>query len=86
MKIKELKNQVPNTKLKPLRRDKDSKVNMSVDTRLNDEFDSLIDEERMSSRREGPGGRPKMQRKIIRDTSQQAMQKVSSAKNQLSSN
>ena len=44
LKIKELKNQVPNTKLKPIRRDKDSKVNMSVDTRLNDEFDSLIDE------------------------------------------
>lgn len=77
---------MPNTKLKPLRRDKDSKVNMSVDTRLNDEFDSLIDEDRASSRREGPAGRPKIQRKIIRDTSQQAMQKVGSAKNQLAAN
>jgi hypothetical protein len=38
LKIKELRKQVPNTKLKPLNR-KDGKVNMSVDTKLNEELD-----------------------------------------------
>eukprot|EP00347_Sterkiella_histriomuscorum_P008118 403346307 len=85
LKIKELKNQVPNTKLKPLRRGDASKVNMSVDTRLNDQFDSLIDEDRMSSKRGGNNIRPNnAHRKIIRDNSQKTIQKVNSSKNQIS--
>ncbi|CDW74028.1 UNKNOWN [Stylonychia lemnae] len=82
LKIRELKKQVPNTKLKPLNR-KDGKVNMSVDTRLNDDFDSLIEEERAQSKRGDVSGRPKIQRRIIRDGSQKVMQKVNSAKNQI---
>ena len=45
LKIKELRKQVPNTKLKPLSRKEGAKVNMSLDSRLNNnDTDSLVDE------------------------------------------
>jgi len=38
LKIKELKKQVPNNRLRPLNR-KDGKINMSVDTKLHEELE-----------------------------------------------
>lgn len=73
LKIKELRKQVPNTKLKPLHR-KD-KANMSVDTKLNEEFESLIEEPKKVL----PNSKPKMPRKIIRDGSQKVIPNTNSA-------
>ena len=70
MKIREFRRQIPNTKLKPISKNK--AVNMSVDAKRQANNEPLLSEGGKSkgSRKHGPATKPKtLQRRIIRDAS-----------------
>lgn len=79
LKVRELKKQVPNTKLKPLSK-RDGKTNMSVDNRLNEDYESLIENSdaeigKARGKKPLPSGKSKNTRLVMRQGSSKELER-----------